>query len=392
MRLQLTRRRVLIAAGGLAALLLLVLAIRPSPLEVEVAEAQVGPLQVVIEEDGQTRAVDRYVITAPVAGRLQRITLSEGQTVSGGEVVARIEPLPLDEPAREQLQAQVSAATARRAAAETEVARATAAVEQARREVERRRALLAEGAIAQEQVEQFALAFRLREQELEAAQEAVRAAAAEVEAVRARLLGTPGQAPVAGVAVRSPAAGTVLNIEEESERIVAAGEPLLAVGDPDALEVVVDVLTPDAVRIQPGMAAKITGWGGDTLKAAVQRVEPSAFTRVSALGVEEQRVNVILDLAHRPADLGDAFRVQVNIIVWSDDSVLTIPAAALFRGPEGWQTFVLEDGRAQLRDVAVGQRGDARTQILSGVEPGQEVVLFPPDDLESGTRVRPAGG
>jgi HlyD family secretion protein len=181
-------------------------------------------------------------------------------------------------------------------------------------------------------------------------------------------------------------------VPERSERIVQPGEPLLEVGDPEAIEVVVDVLTPDAVRIRAGMPARLTGWGGDTLAATVRRVEPSAFTRISALGVEEQRVNVILDLENRPHTLGDGYRVDARVIVWAADSVLTVPAAALFRGQTGWRAFVIEEGRVRLRDVEVGERGEARTQVISGLEAGEQVVLFPPDDLVEGAKVKAGEG
>jgi HlyD family secretion protein len=391
MRLELTRKRVVTAAAVLVAAALAVLATRRPPREVEVGVAELGPLEVAIEEDGRTRAVDRYVVTAPVAGRLQRIDLREGSPVATGEVVARIEPLPLDAPTRGQLQAQLNAAGARLRAAEATATQAASAVEQARRELERRRALVEAGAIPAELLEQYHLALELREQEHTAAQQAARAAAADVEAMRAALIGSnEGTAGV--VAVRSPGAGTLLRVTERSERIVQPGEPLLEVGDPGALEVVADVLTPDAVRIRPGMPARLSGWGGDTLQATVRTVEPSAFTRVSALGVEEQRVNVILDLERRPHTLGDGYRVDARVIVWAESSVLTVPAAALFRSAAGWQTFVIDEGRARLRDVEVGERGEGRTQVLSGLEAGERVVLFPPDDLVDGAKVREAEG
>jgi HlyD family secretion protein len=380
------------AAAILAGAALVFMSMREPPLEVEVGVAEATSLEVVIEEDGRTRAVDRYVITAPVAGRLQRITLREGAQIEAGEVVARIDPLPLDASTRGQLQAQLNAATARLRAAEASVTEATTAAEQAQREVERRRALADERIITAEQLEQYELALRVREQERTAAQQAARAAAADVDAMRAALLGTQGSGQGTAVSVRSPGAGTLLRVPERSERIVQPGEPLLEVGDPEAIEVVVDVLTPDAVRIRPGMPARLTGWGGDTLAATVRRVEPSAFTRISALGVEEQRVNVILDLENRPHTLGDGYRVDARVIVWAADSVLTVPAAALFRGQTGWRAFVIEEGRARMRDVEIGERGEARTQVTSGLEAGEQVVLFPPDDLMEGARVREAEG
>jgi HlyD family secretion protein len=389
MRFRLTRKRVFTAAGLLALVALVSLSTRTPPLEVETGQAEVGALEVVIEEEGRTRAVDRYIVAAPVAGRLERITVREGNRVEADAVLARIQPLPLDAPTRAQLHAQLGAANARLRSAQAALAQSSEAAQQARREVERRRALVTEGALSAEVLEQYALALQLRERERITAQESVRAAEADVEAVQASLAGEVGAAATP-VPVRAPSMGTVLRVPERSERVVAAGEPLVELGDTTALEVVVDLLTPDAVRVHQGMPARLTGWGGDTLHASVRRVEPSAFTRISALGVEEQRVNVILDLARRPAAMGDGYRVDASIIVWESPSVLTVPTSALFREAAGWRAFVVEGGRARLREVEIGERGEARTQVISGIEEGETVVLFPPDDLADGTKVRPS--
>lgn len=389
MRFRLTRRRVWTAAGLLTLVALIFLSSRSPALEVEMGIADVGALEVVIEEEGRTRAVDRYIVAAPVAGRLERITVREGNRVEADAVLARIQPLPLDAPTRGQLQAQLSAANARLRSAQAALAQSTEGAQQARREVERRRALVAEGALSAEVLEQYALALQLREQERITAQEGVRAAEADVEAIQASLAGEAGAATTP-VPVRAPSTGTILRVPERSERVVGAGEPLVELGDTTALEVVVDLLTPDAVRVHQGMPARLTGWGGDTLHATVRRVEPSAFTRVSALGVEEQRVNVILDLAHRPTAMGDGYRVDAAIIVWESPAVLSVPTSALFREAAGWRAFVVEEGRARLREVEVGERGEARTQVLSGIEEGETVVVFPPDDLVDGAKVGPS--
>jgi HlyD family secretion protein len=384
-----TRRRTIIAGTAIALVLLVAIALRPSPTDVETAVAGRTEVEVVVEEDGRTRAVDRYVVTAPVAGQLERIDAREGAVVQRGDVLARIQPMPLDAPTESALRAALTAAEARRAAAASARDQVAAALAQARREVERRRELVEQGALAAEQLEQYVLATRLREDELRSADQAMRAAAADVDAARAALLAArTGTATGSAVAVRAPADGLLLRVPERSARVVAAGTPLVEIGDPGALEVIVDVLTMDAVRVQPGMRATLRNWGGPPLGATVRTLEPSAFTRISALGVEEQRVNVILDLDERPAELGDGYRVDAAISVWAGTDVLTVPSAALFRTGTGWSLFVVEGGRARLREVQVGERSGARTQIIAGIEAGDTVILFPPDALSDGERVR----
>jgi HlyD family secretion protein len=405
-RIRLNRRRIIFAAAGLIVLALIVRALLPAPLEVETAVAEPTALRVTLDEDGRTRAVDRYVVTAPVAGRLRRIELREGARVAGGETLAIIEPLPLDAATRAQLEAQLAAAQARQAAAQAPLAQARAARDQAARELERRQRLLEEGAIAAELVEQYAVAVQAHTEDVRAAEQAARAAAAEVAAVRGALL-SANATPGTGIPIAAPGGGVVLRVAERSERIVAPGEPLIELGDPAALEVVVDVLSTEAVRVEPGMPVTLTGWGGPPLAATVRLVEPSAFTRISALGVEEQRVNIVLDLVARPPELGEGYRIEASILVWAGDDVLSVPSAALFRAPGsvgvaatetplpgalhegvGWQLFAVVNGRARLRDVIVGERDATRTQILEGVGAGERVVLFPSDRLTDGARVR----
>lgn len=364
----------------------------PDAVSVSTAEARVGPLVVTVDEDGRTRAVDRYVITAPVAGELQRLPLRAGERVARGDVVARIRPLPLDERTRVQFAAALDATRARERSAAAALEQASAAASQADREYERRRALMEGGALSAEQLEQYALAAQSTAEQRDAARQAVDAARADVRAARAALLGAgssiDGAGANAAIAVRSPTSGTIARVPERSSRIVAPGEVIVEVTDPSALEVVVDVLSTDAARIEPGMRTTLTGWGGPPMGATVRRVEPAAFTRLSALGVEEQRVNVILDLDERPESLGDGYRVEASVHVWRGDSVLSVPSSAIFRDGEGWRLFAVADGRARLTSITVGERTGARTQVLAGLSPGDQVILFPSDELEDGTRVQ----
>jgi HlyD family secretion protein len=378
--------------GLAAAVLILVPVLTPDTLAVTTAEALVGPMTVTVDEDGRTRAVDRYVVTAPVAGELERMPIRAGERVDRGDAVARIRPLPLDARTRSQLAAALDAAQARERAAAAALQQAADAATQAEREVERRRRLLDAGALSAEALEQYALAARSAIEQRDGARQAWNAAQADVRAARGALLG--GTRPADGTAgspaaitVRSPASGTIAAVPERSGRVIQPGEVILEITDPSALEVVVDVLSTDAARIEPGMRSELTGWGGPALGATVRRVEPAAFTRLSALGVEEQRVNVILDLDQRPGALGDGYRVEASVAVWRADSVLSVPASAVFRNGAGWRVFRVIDRRARLTTVTVGERTGARAQILAGLSPGDEVILFPSDDLQDGTRV-----
>lgn len=374
----------------LVAALVIIPMLLPDVLDVATAEAAVGRLTVRVDEDGRTRAVDRYVITAPVAGELERLPLRAGERVSRGDIVARIRPLPLDERTRAQLAAALDAARARERAATASLQQTEAAAVQAEREYERRRALTEAGALSAEQLEQYALASRNAAEQRDAARQAVGAAQADVRAARAALLGEGRSVDGTGgaaIAVRSPVTGTIATVPERSSRIVNPGQVILEVTDPSALEVVVDVLSTDAARIEPGMRATLSGWGGSPLGATVRRVEPAAFTRLSALGVEEQRVNVILDLDDRPPSLGDGYRVEASVTVWQADSVLSVPSSAVFRDGDSWRVFAVVDGRASLTSITIGERTGARTQVLAGLSAGDEVILFPSDELEDGTRV-----
>ncbi len=392
------RRRALVlalaAAAGLGGLLWL---LRPAPVRVELGVVDRGPLEVTVDEEGRTRVRNRYVIAAPVAGGLERIMLDAGDAVAAGDVVARVSPAPLDPRTTAQAEARLDAAIALRGEARARVGQARAALAQAHRDLQRARTLAAAGTVSDQELEQAELAHASRAEELHGAREAEDAAAHEVQAAEAVLLaagaGAPGpssRGKDAFVDVRSPAAGDVLRVFEESQRVVAVGTPLLEVGDPSDLEIVVDVLSADAVRIRPGAEMRLVAWGGEgTLRARVRRVEPSGFTKISALGVEEQRVNVIGDFVDAPGALGDGYRLEARIVVWRAEDVLRVPASALFRRGEGWHVFGVENGRAQLRAVGVGQRGVEAAEVVSGIEPGTGVVLHPTDRVADGVRVAP---
>lgn len=380
-RLQKRLAWLIVALTGVAALVFL---LRPKPLAVETAVAVRGAMRVTVDEEGQTRVRDRYVVAAPVAGRMERITLQEGDSVPAEAVVARLYPAPLDARAREQAVGRVSQAEDAERAARASVAQARAAYEQAQRNCARAQELGAKGLISPEERERAELEEATRQRELESADFRAQAAQHDVEVARAALLGD-GVRPLV---LRSPVGGRVLRIPERSERVVAAGEPLLELGDPSRIEVVADLLSSEAVKVREGNTLFIEGWGGgDTLPGRLRRIEPSGFTKVSALGVEEQRVNIVGDLAAPPRELGDRYRVEIHVVVWESPSVLRVPANAVFRLGEGWAVFVMEAGRARLRQVQVGHRTPFENEITGGVAAGAILIRSPSDRIHDGVRV-----
>jgi HlyD family secretion protein len=383
------KRRLAWAGGALALIVLVVWALLPSPVDVETALIDSGTLQVIVQNEGVTRVLDRYRIMAPVAGRLLRIQVREGDPVRAGDVIARIASSPLDPRSGTSARASVSAAEAMQEQATTIAEQTREAAQQARREVPRRRALAAAGAISQESLEQAELLAASRERELAAAESAARAAAAELAAARAALLDASPTGTASVVEVRSPAAGRVLRVIEASERAVAPGEPLVDIGDAESLEVIVDVLSTDAVRIRPGTPILVDDWGGGSpVRGTVKSIEPEAFTRISALGVEEQRVNVIGSLDEIPPSLGVGYRIEARFIVHESSDVVRVPLGGLFRIGDAWNAFVIQDGRAVRRVVKVGARGEEFAEALDGLRPGDEIILYPSDRIDEGVRVR----
>ena len=406
-----TRWILIVAALVVAAAVAWSLTSPDGGLVVETAQVDRDTLQVTVSAEGQTRLVDSYVISAPVRGTLERISFKEGDAVIAGRIVARIFPAP-DTP-REQgvAQAQVSVAEAQRgqaeaqrrtaeaqresAAARLELARVQA--QQFEREAARTRQLVRDSVLSAQEGEQAELASRTAAEEVRAAEAALRAAEAGVAALQATV--AAGQATVVGarrqasggavVPVYAPAAGRVLRLYEESSRVVMPGTPLLEIGDADRIEVVVDVLSEDAVQIEPGAQVFIDEWGGrGTLQGTVRLVEPAAFTEISALGVEEQRVNVIVDLFDPPLSLGAGYRVEARIVTWSGGDVLIVPMSALFQERGVWTVFVVEEGTAQARAVRLGRRTSTEAEVLGGLEMGDEVVLFPSDEISDGVAVQ----
>lgn len=387
-------RTALLVLLGVVVLGGLILAFRPSPIPVDSGEVTRGAMQVDVREDGRTRLLDRYTISAPIAGTLERVRWRPGDEVEAGQELLGLIPLPaplLDTRSRAQAGAALEGARAGLEQARAREEAFEGAVVEARQEVRRQQILLEESGGSSSAVERAEAGLRSREAELRSARFAVRAAEQEVENARLLLERGTAEAGAERVVVSSPVAGRVLRVMQESEAAVQPGSPVLEVGDLTNLEVVADLLSADAIQVQPGQRAEIDRWGGEeVLVARVRRVEPAAFTRVSALGIEEQRVNVLLDLESEPSSgfgLGDGFRVEARIVVWEADDVLRAPASAVFRDGERWFAFQIVNGRAQRVEVEVGRRSETYAQILSGLSDGDRVVLYPGERIEDGVRV-----
>lgn len=391
------KRWIVWSAIALVVGLVLVWGLLPKAQSVELATAERGSLQVTLDEEGETRVCDRFIVSAPVAGRLLRIELEPGDPVEGGETVLAIfapqNPIPLDARARAEAEAQHRAAHAALDRARAELNRARGELDFAVTDRERYRRLATEAVVSEEKVDAAELEARRCEDALHAAEHAVEGAVHQLKAAESRLIES-GEAigDSTGLALHSPIDGVVLRRLRESESIVPAGEPLLEVGDPADLEIVADFLSSDAVRIRPRDAVLVERWGGKgTLHGRVRRVEPSGFMKVSALGVEEQRVNVIIDVEEPPAmrpGLGDGFRVEVRVVVWEADDVLSVPVGSVFRSSEGWAAYRVDDGRARQRSVEIGERGTRRVEIRSGLADGDVVILHPGEDVADGVRVK----
>lgn len=400
--------RTLIIAGGLAAVAaFFAFAFWPRAVLVEMAEIKRGPMTATIDEEGKTRIKERYVVSAPVAGRLMRLDIETGDEVVGGEtIVVRMTPaLPaaLDIRTEEQAKAAVDAARAALTLAKAEERRAMADAAYVEEEYARAKALFQSEIVAKQALDRARSARASAVAARDAAAATVVMRNAELERAEKTLMqpafNDAGETAEASktlelISIKAPASGHVLRIFQESEATIQAGSPILEVGDPHTdLEILVELLSTDAVKVSPGDAVIIDKWGGDeTLAGVVERVEPFAFTKVSALGVEEQRVNTIIKLSDLRIDiekLGHGFRVEARIVVWSDDDALTAPASALFRNESGWAVYKAVNGRARLTTVDIGRNNGIEAEIKGGLAEGDLVAVFPSGEIRDGARIAP---
>ncbi len=426
---------------GIASLLLVVWAFRPAPVLVETGRVQPGDLQVTVNQEGKTRVRDRFVIAAGTDGHLRRITLDEGDPVTPGMVVAQIDPLPLHASIQESLgqlaewkaqrigvatqrpkaatiqqaRTRIQTAEAKQQQAEARVIQAQAALEQAKRDRQRSQQLAASGAISRQDLETAVLNQITKTKELEATILAAKADASEVEVARAalavvqqeqtdpdyllkvydaRIASTEAELlklrdEAARTDIRSPIAGRVLRIDQKSAQFVTDGMPIMEIGNAARLELVIDVLSSDAIKIKPGNLILLDqGSDSQPIYAKVRLVEPSAFTKVSALGVEEQRVNVIGDFVDSTQSLGDAYRVDAQIVIWYGKNILKTPISSLFRCHQSaWCVFVVQNGKANQRQVVIGHRSDREAEVRQGLQAGEMVILHPTEQIKDGSRV-----
>ncbi|MEE8523844.1 MAG: HlyD family efflux transporter periplasmic adaptor subunit, partial [Thermoanaerobaculia bacterium] len=370
------KRRLIWGGVGLVVVWLVALSLRPKPEPADVTIVERGSLRVTIDEEGETRVRERYMVSAPVAGRVLRIELESGDPVIADEtVLASFQPsapVPLDARSHAEAEARVRSAQAALGRARAERQRIAAELRFAEAEGQRFRRLATAEIVSQETLESAELKVETNQDAVRSAEFAVKNAESDLEVARARLLqdDVGGSATRKPILIRAPVAGVVLRRLRESEAIVPAGEPLIEVANPDELEIVSDLLSTDAVKIRRGQRVLIEQWGGDRpLDGVVRRVEPYGFTKISALGVEEQRVNVVIDFDD-PREaweaLGDGYRVEVRVIVWESDDVIKVPTSALFRRGDQWAVFVLADGKAAERQVEIGERNGLEAEVKSG--------------------------
>lgn len=398
------RTLVLTVTAGVALVAAVVWAFRPRPVEVEVAAAVVTRFEATIDEDGKTRVADRYAVSAPLAGRLARITLREGDVVAAGDTVAMLTPVLsplLDERSLVEARARLEGAQAQLARAGTRVERARVGVEQARLELGRSEQLARSGFVAPTKLDADRLAQQAATKELDTAVQEGHMAEHDVQQARAALLALRQPAGASGglgrgFVVRAPIAGQVLRVAQASEGTVALGAPLVELGNLAQLEVLAELLTTDALRATPGTPVRIERWGGPlTLQGRVRRIEPAAFTKVSALGVEEQRVNVLIELTSPREQwlaLGDGYRVSLRIVVLAEDKALQVPASAVFPRPDSddheMAAFVVDGGRARLTPVKLRARNGSMAWVGEGLAAGTRVIVYPPPTVRDGVRVR----
>ncbi len=381
------KKILLIVIAVLSAIALTTWILAPAPLRLQLVRVEKSALSVSVDNEGIVRVHDAYVVTSPIAATIERIVLRTGDTVTRGDVLALLLPLSIDLQSREQTLARLQAVQARWSEATLQQREAEINHDLAKNELERQKSLVRDHFISPQALDQLIARESAARAAVSTAQARTKAAQATVTEARAAV-NTFTRTAERKTPVLAPASGRVLSVTQQSERTIAAGLPLMTIGDPSQMEAVVDVLSVDAVKIQPGMRMLLRDWGGDTpLEARVRLVEPVAFTKISALGIEEQRVNVIADPVGPRWPLGDGYRIQARIVLWQQDEVLKLPGSSVFRVGNEWRVFVAENNRARERTVIIGQRNRDDVQIISGLREGEQVIRFPSRQVSDGARI-----
>lgn len=399
-------RSIVIASGAGLVGLFMLYAFWPRATQVDIGVVERGPMMTTIDEEAKTRVHDAYVVTAPISGRLLRVDADVGDDVKAGEtVVARMlpsAPALLDVRTEEQARAAIEAANAALTLARAEARRARADADYARAEVERQRTLREKEVVAQAALDRAERAWRAASAAVETADAAVAMRKADLERARLALSpyddarnGAPKPQPdnAEAIPIHAPTSGKILRLLQQSESFIAAGTPILEIGDPAGdLEIVADLLTTDAVKISPGDRVIVDKWGGDkSLDGVVERIEPWGFTKISALGVEEQRANVIIRFDCPPSErrtLGDGYRVEVRIVTWEKPDALKIASSAIFRTDNGWAAFEVVNGRARIKTLDIGRNNGIEAEVLGGLDEGAKIILYPGNQIADGERVR----
>jgi HlyD family secretion protein len=400
MSLAFSRRTIVIGSIILAIIVLVILSLQQQSIGVDVAQVKRGDLLVTIDDEGQTRLKDVYAVSAPVAGRVRRIDIEAGDPVIASETVLAMfepsDPAMLDVRSRSEAEAIVRAAEAAVGLGYAEQSRAQAQLDFAQAELNRAVPLAERGTISQATLDQRQLSLLTAQAQRAEAVASSRKVRADLETARATLITAQESESVSAdsddlIPVRAPISGRVLRVLQESEGVVATGTVLMELGDPTELEIEVDLLSTDAVRIKPGDRVIIDDWGGDMpLEGRVRLVEPFGYTKVSALGIEEQRVNVIIDFVSPQSDwqsLGHGYRVETRVVVQDRKNVITIPVSALFRSGESWAVFADDDGTAVLKEITLGERNTLEAEVAGGLEVGDAVILHPSDSIEHGVGI-----
>lgn len=402
MNMKLDLKRIAGLVMGAALVIFLVYAFLPQPVPVDMSEVTRGPMLVTVSDDGMTRVRDLYEVSAPVSGNVIRIELEPGDPVIAGETVLAylqpVDPTLLDRRTAREAEAAVQAAEAALSLARSEVESAEAELEFANAEFNRYQTLAETNTASAAALDRARLNQARGSANLSIARSAVAVRAAELETARAYLItATSGDGDLESeglVPIRSPIDGEVLAVQHESAGVVRAGEVLIEVGNPQDIEIVVDLLSTDAVKVSEGADVLIGGWGGGTLFGVVKTVEPKGFTKISALGIEEQRVNIIIDFVGETSSwrtLGHEFRVEPQIIVWEAEDILRLPVSALFSDNRRWSAFRVTEGRAALTSLEIGEVNDQYVQVLSGLAERDTVVLYPSNQIEDGLVVKKRG-